>query len=77
MDLDNLRDLTAMAPRAASARIALFRDFEPGGEGRPVPDPYYGKAADFERVVDLAEAAARGLLAALRSGRGLVLRDRG
>ena len=28
-----------------------------------VPDPYYGGIEDFERVLDLCEAAARGLLA--------------
>ena len=32
-----------------------------------VPDPYYGDAADFERVLDLVEAASDGLVAQLRA----------
>jgi protein-tyrosine phosphatase len=75
MDEQNLRELRRLAPPESTARIALFREFAPGGEGGPVPDPYYGEAADFERVVDLVEAAARGLLAALRPGSGFVLRN--
>lgn len=71
MDESNLADLRALAPADATAHVALFMDFAPGGEGRPVPDPYYGEAADFEKVLDLTEAAARGLLAALRIGSGL------
>jgi protein-tyrosine phosphatase len=35
------------------------------GQGDEVPDPYYGGVEDFERVVDLCEAAARGLMTAL------------
>jgi protein-tyrosine phosphatase len=31
-----------------------------------VPDPYYGGPNGFEEVLDLVEAAARGLLAHLR-----------
>jgi len=75
MDRDNLRDLQALAPRDATARVCLFMDFAPGGEGHPVPDPYYGEAADFDKVIDLTEAAARGLLASLRGRGRLVLRD--
>jgi protein-tyrosine phosphatase len=76
MDADNLRDLQAQAPPDATAHVALFMDYAPGGEGRAVPDPYYGEAADFEKVLDLTEAAARGLLAAIRAGRGVLLRNR-
>jgi protein-tyrosine phosphatase len=32
-----------------------------------VPDPYYGEAADFERVLDLVEDGCDGLLEHLRS----------
>jgi protein-tyrosine phosphatase len=34
-----------------------------------VPDPYYGGQEDFERVLDLCEAGARGLLQQLRGPR--------
>ena len=30
-----------------------------------IPDPYYGELADFERVFDLSEQAAQGLLQSL------------
>jgi protein-tyrosine phosphatase len=30
-----------------------------------VPDPYYGDPQDFERVLDMLEDAARGLLEAI------------
>ncbi len=76
MDENNLRDLREQTPADATADVALFMDFAPGGKGRPVPDPYYGEAADFEKVLDLTEAAARGLLAALRAGAGAVGRER-
>jgi hypothetical protein len=40
--------------------------------GRPdcleLPDPYYGDAADFELVLDLAAAASRDLIADLQKG---------
>jgi len=41
-------------------------DFAPGMRTREVPDPYYGGPAGFERVFDLVEAAAQGLLAEIR-----------
>jgi protein-tyrosine phosphatase len=46
--------------------VRLFLDFFPPGEPREVPDPYYGGPNGFEEVLDLVEAAARGLLAHLR-----------
>ncbi len=35
-------------------------------EGRDVPDPYYGGAEGFEQVLDMVEAACRGLLQELK-----------
>jgi low molecular weight protein-tyrosine phosphatase len=63
MDRANLAELERRA-RGGTARVGLFMAYAPG-EGEEVPDPYYGGVEDFERVVDLCEAAARGLLAAL------------
>ena len=75
MDERNRRDALARAPRAARAdapgeaqRLRLLLDYAPELGMREVPDPYYGGPADFERVLDLVEAAARGLLAALTAG---------
>jgi protein-tyrosine phosphatase len=66
MDHANLDELRRRAG-GGSARVGLFMEFASGDEDE-VPDPYYGGIEDFERVLDLCEAAARGLLTAL-SGR--------
>ena len=69
-DRRNLRDLRAIAPADAHAAIHLLREFDPGSAGAPdldVPDPYYGGDDGFEHVLDLVEAACRGLLDALRA----------
>ncbi len=57
MDQSNLRNLRALAPAGAKARLSLLLDYLPGQEGGDVPDPYYGEAADFEEVWRLVEAA--------------------
>ena len=44
-------------------------EFAPESEESEVPDPYYGQAADFERVLDLCEWAAQGLLSSWPPGR--------
>jgi protein-tyrosine phosphatase len=48
-----------------SAVVRPFLDFTPGPETE-VPDPYYGGASGFERVLDLVEAASEGLLQDIR-----------
>jgi protein-tyrosine phosphatase len=65
MDRENLRDLEAMKPKNAHARVKLFLEYAPGSSVLEVPDPYYGGAEGFEQVLDLAAAASRGLLASL------------
>jgi protein-tyrosine phosphatase len=57
--------LARIAPRTRAGRLRLFMDYAPELGRRDVPDPYYGGAAGFEEVLDLVEAGARGLLAAL------------
>ena len=69
-DRRNLRDLRALAPAGARARIHLLREFDPASDGASdldVPDPYYGGDDGFEQVLDLVEAACRGLLDRLRA----------
>lgn len=61
MDNDNLRILKEHAPESHHDKLRLFLSYADSSE-LEVPDPYYGGAAGFERVLDLIEAAARGLL---------------
>lgn len=69
MDRDNLRALQDMASdsQANTSRneLILFLEHVGVGDGE-VPDPYYGGAAGFERVLDLIEDASQRLLAELR-----------
>ena len=65
MDRDNLAALKDNAEPEQHGKIRLFLDFASGPESE-VPDPYYGGAAGFERVLDLVEEASRGLLETLR-----------
>jgi protein-tyrosine phosphatase len=65
MDASNLADLRAL-PGADRDRIRLFRSFDPAaGDDAEVPDPYYGEGASFGTVLDMVQAAARGLTAQL------------
>jgi protein-tyrosine phosphatase len=68
-DADNLEQLRRMAPNApAREKVKLLRDFDPASPvGSEVPDPYYGGPDGFELVLDVCEAACRGLLAHLES----------
>lgn len=66
MDHENLEVLRRRAPRHTHGRLQLFLEFAPDGGPEEVPDPYYGGPNGFEEVLDLVEAAARGLLAQLR-----------
>ena len=61
MDRGHLRALERMAPRGERHKLRLF------AAGQDVPDPYYGGAEGFERVLDLVEAACRDLLQELKS----------
>jgi protein-tyrosine phosphatase len=69
-DRENAADLRALAPsEAARAKVRLLREFDPASAGAPdldVPDPYYGGPGGFDEVLDLVEAACRGLLAEIR-----------
>ena len=64
MDEDNLMRLRDKAPPEHHSKLRLFLEYSSGSE-REVPDPYYGGAAGFERVLDLVEEASRGLLETL------------
>jgi protein-tyrosine phosphatase len=62
MDRQNREALLDRSPDPFRERIRLFMEFAGDPEIADVPDPYYGGAPGFERVLDLAEEAAAGLL---------------
>ena len=64
MDEGNQQRLIDQAPEEHRLKVQLFMSFASVGETE-VPDPYYGGAAGFERVLDLIEEASRGLLETL------------
>jgi protein-tyrosine phosphatase len=57
MDRENLADLRAIAPPGTEHKLRLLL-----GDGRDVPDPYYGGARGFEDVLDLVQTACEQLL---------------
>lgn len=61
MDDRNIRDLRRKAPADGRAEIRKMTDFCTRFDETEVPDPYYGGAAGFERVLDLLEDACDGL----------------
>jgi protein-tyrosine phosphatase len=58
MDRGHLRELRAIAPQGARARLGLFLEPSARWKGEDVPDPYYGGADGFEQVLDMVEEAA-------------------
>jgi len=70
MDDDNLADLRRLRPAGSAARLGLLLAWAPGTGATQVPDPYHGEAADFERVLDLVDAACAAFVADLGPARG-------
>ena len=66
MDRDNLSLLHQQSEVEHQQKLHLFLDFAAAQEDE-VPDPYYGGAAGFERVLDLVEDASKGLLEQLKA----------
>ena len=48
-DQENFADLKSICPDIYCSKISLFLG------NKPLPDPYYGEAADFENVLNLVE----------------------
>lgn len=65
-DEQNLADLQARCPAELQHKLALIMAFG-NSNTTAVPDPYYGGADGFERVLDLLEDAIAGLLAQLQA----------
>lgn len=65
MDHDNLAAMHELCPAVSKAQTGLFLGYASQPDS-PVPDPYYGGADGFEDVLDLVEAASRGLVEEVR-----------
>lgn len=70
MDQANMRDLRQLCPPEHAHKLRLFLEFAHGPESVGIPDPYYGAAEGFERVLNLCETGARGLIEHLRNTPG-------
>ena len=66
MDAANLAILNRLAPKESPTQARLFLDYAHHHVEREVPDPYGGGEEGFERVLDMVEDAAAGLLQHIR-----------
>ena len=66
MDRENLAALKRLCPPEHQHKVRLYLSFSSRFGGQEVPDPYYGGSQGFERVLDMVEDAARGLLEDIR-----------
>ena len=71
MDENNLLNLAKNCPAEHAEKLALFMSYGSAGMAQSVPDPYYGGPQGFERVLDMVEDAAQGLLRHIRSRHNL------
>jgi len=69
MDESNLENLREICPAGQAAKLELFLKLAPQLPEQEVPDPYYGGGSGFEHVLDLVEAASKGLLEDIRQNR--------
>lgn len=65
MDAENLENLRRL-PGGKGQRVRLFLEFATQTDTKEVPDPYYGGVGGFDRVYDLLQDAAQGLLVDIR-----------
>jgi protein-tyrosine phosphatase len=69
MDQDHYSILSHTARPPAGNKLKLMMSYARRFAEQEVPDPYYGGPQAFERVLDMLEDAAQGLLESLRKGR--------
>ena len=66
MDRENHENLLDICPDGFEHKVRLFMEFAPTRSEKEVPDPYFGGPAGFDRVLDMIEDAAAGLLGDIR-----------
>lgn len=62
MDKSNQKGLLKLAPKEHHGKIRLFMDCVPKFGVHEIPDPFFGDKEGFDYVVQLVDAASRGLL---------------
>jgi protein-tyrosine phosphatase len=62
MDQSNMIDLRQLCPGEHTHKLRFLLEFAPALGVIEIPDPYYGSAQGFDKVLDLCEAGVRGLL---------------
>jgi len=65
MDRGHFAELSRIGESSAAGKLKLMMSYASRFTDKDVPDPYYGGPQDFERVLDMIEDAARGLLDAV------------
>lgn len=71
MDEANLRDTLVVCPPEHSHKVRLLTAHAHRVRVHEVPDPYYGGASGFDRVLDIIEDSCTELLAHVRRQHGL------
>jgi protein-tyrosine phosphatase len=66
MDNANMTMLQRLCPQPQHGRLGLFLEYASRHQETEVPDPYYGGGDGFERVLDMVEDAAEGLLSHIK-----------
>jgi len=66
MDSTNFESLSGLCSPDHASKLQLLLEFAPNSATKDVPDPYYGGATGFERVLDMIEEASTGLLNDIR-----------
>ena len=67
MDRDNHEILARLAQPSSGHRLRMMMEYARQFRETEVPDPYYGGPEAFERVLDIVEDAAQGLLESIRA----------
>ena len=65
MDKANRQGLLKLAPRDRQDKIRMFMDCAPHFGVHEIPDPFFGDKDGFDYVVQLIDAASRGLMRSL------------
>jgi len=68
MDRDNHGILSRLAQPSTGHRLRMMMEYASQFREIEVPDPYCGGPDGFERVLDMLEDAAQGLLESIRAG---------